>query len=895
MIRFTYRIDMKITFLALLFLLNCSYTQSQINPSVDELKKTGVPVIEILVVNNQPIVTKETYSKAKITTHYPSDGTYKTQIDSTEIKGRGNSSWTDYPKKPYRLKLYSSKSMLGMPSNRHWALIANYIDRTLIRNKTAYDLSKIFGLKSASKSEMVHLILNSQYQGVYQFTEVIKIGKDRVDIEAIKSTNGDVTGGVILEVSDILDEVYNFKTDLRNVNFSVKDPDDLNTSNTIEAQKRFDYVKNILNRAESALFSENFQDTLNGYSKYFDVQSLVNWYLLEELFRNIDAEFRRSVYMYIDTKNSNRITMGPVWDFDISSGVNTADPTGYWIKEYEGHWYSRLFQDSTFKKILKANWNKIRSSLHHDLYTIINNNSRRIHKGQGYNFNRWEYVPFELPIAVFENHDQEVFYLKKYLKERIEWLDGEFEYNQGGLPPITSDLHFEINEDEKMNIQLIASGRKSDAYYFEIIKKNNNSSLDLDKKTGSIKYTPNLNFNGSDTVGYRYFDGEQWSDTSYVFVAIEPINDEPEVTNTIVDTLLEDTEYSSEKDKGLFSNISDPDDKIFKIDAVGGLNLGSIIQKIEGAFTYIPNKNANGRDTLEYTVINESNQSIKASRIFHINPVNDAPELSAINKTIDEDTQLKLTIDQKYIMDPDDTMHQISISRSPLHGNATISNENQLMYVPKENFYGIDSFKIKAKDNIAFSNENAFIVSINPVDDKPIAIKELFYQVRQDDKLKIQFEDFYTAVFDPDADTLYVVDFIDADQDFQIVKKNTEFVLSPKKFTLGVIKKSVSITDLHSDPIQVNIILRVLPNPKQHNFESIKIFPNPTSNSFTVDNLQINFIRIYNSTGKLSFEKKLDVSNKTNLINITNIAKGTYRVVLYNNNEVIAIKTLIVI
>jgi len=269
--------------------------------------------------------------------------------------------------------------------------------------------------------------------------------------------------------------------------------------------------------------------------------------------------------------------------------------------------------------------------------------------------------------------------------------------------------------------------------------------------------------------------------------------------------------------------------------------------------------------------------------------------LSAINKTIDEDTQLKLTIDQKYIMDPDDTMHQISISRSPLHGNATISNENQLMYVPKENFYGIDSFKIKAKDNIAFSNENAFIVSINPVDDKPIAIKELFYQVRQDDKLKIQFEDFYTAVFDPDADTLNVVDFIDADPDFQIVKKNTEFVLSPKKFTLGVIKKSVSITDLHSDPIQVNIILRVLPNPKQHNFESIKIFPNPTSNSFTVDYLQINFIRIYNSTGKLSFEKKLDVSNKTNLINITNIAKGTYRVVLYHNNEVIAIKTLIVI
>ncbi|MFN5812873.1 MAG: CotH kinase family protein, partial [Bacteroidota bacterium] len=164
-------------------ILNFCFGQS--NPNIDELKKTQLSIIEIEVADRKPITSKEVYLKAGIKTYYFINNEYKIQLDSTEIRGRGNTSWTEYPKKPYRLKLFSSKSLLGMPSNRHWALIANYIDRSLIRNKTAYDLSKYFGLKSASKSEMTHVILNGNYQGVYQLTEVIKIGNDRVNIDAI--------------------------------------------------------------------------------------------------------------------------------------------------------------------------------------------------------------------------------------------------------------------------------------------------------------------------------------------------------------------------------------------------------------------------------------------------------------------------------------------------------------------------------------------------------------------------------------------------------------------------------------------------------------------------------------------------------------------------------------
>jgi len=298
---------------------------------------------------------------------------------------------------------------------------------------------------------------------------------------------------------------------------------------------------------------------------------------------------------------------------------------------------------------------------------------------------------------------------------------------------------------------------------------------------------------------------------------------------------------------------------------------------------------------LHYNITNESNQMVAVSRIFYVIPVNDAPVLASIQRSLNEDTQLKLTVDQNYITDPDDTLHQISITNSPAHGKLISIFRNQLTYEPNQNFYGTDSFKIRVKDSMALSNENTVFIKINPVEDRPIAIKSLFYQVIKGNNLNVKYEDLLTAVIDHDGDTLKVIDLIDTENDLLVTKGIKEYIISSKYLNLGVIKKKVTITDSNTDPIEVNFILRVFPEPKQSNFESIKIYPNPTSSNFTIDDLQIGLVRIYSTTGRLFFEKKLDESIKTNLINITNIAKGTYRVVLYHNNEVIAIKTLIVI
>jgi hypothetical protein len=884
---------MRLIYFFVFLLINISLF-GQINPNIDDLKKTNLSIIEINVANAKPIISKEEYLKAVIKSYYFINNEYKSQTDSTEIRGRGNSSWTDYPKKPYRLKLFSSKTLLGMPSNRHWALIANYIDRSLIRNKTAYDLSKYFGLKSASKSEMTHLILNGAYQGVYQLTEVIKIGKDRVDIDAITRINGNIQGGVILEISDTIDETYSFNTDIRNISFQVKDPDDLNTKSAEEANSRLNYIKNVVNNAENALFSEKYQDSINGYYKYYDLNSLVRWYLIEELFRNIDAEFRRSVYMYIDTKNSNKITMGPVWDFDISSGVNTSDPQGYWIKEYENKWYSRLFQDSNFVNNLKTTWSSLRSSLHKELYGKINAISRQLNESQILNFKRWEYVPYELPILVFEKYNQEIFYLKKWLKDRIEWMDTQFNYNEEKLSPITSDLHLIINEDEKTTFDLLSYGKINNKEAFEIVQQTSKSQLSLNDKTGQITYLPEKNFNGLDTLKYRYFDGELWSDTGLAILEILPVNDEPMIENSITDSLLEDNQLNINTDKGLLCCISDPDDNSFTIESYVEPKLGSIEVNKDGSFRYTPFKDVYGFDTVFFTIKNTSNQTVSSFRKLSITPVNDPALLKNISLTLEEDNAINIKIDKIFIYDVDDTVHSVFITQKPVKGEIKTINPNELKYIPNENFNGIDSLQIKVKDQIDFSNTSTIKITVTPVNDKPYSIRDLFYQAKTEDTLHIYLKDLLSAIIDPDDDSLRIYNTDDIDKDFKILETQNELTLFNRNNMPGIYRKQLQISDNKAGPVDLKLTIRILPNPKKSNFKSIKLFPNPTNGVINLNDLEIDQIKIFDIKGPKIIDRRFNNKITNNSIDLFGLSKGVYKVAIFNKNQLIAIKSIII-
>jgi hypothetical protein len=229
-----------------------------------------------------------------------------------KVKGRGHSTW-EMPKKPYKLKLASKASLFGFPADKEWILLANYADKTLLRNSVAMELSRRFGLAYTPqpytpRSRPVELFLNGAYQGTYLFIEQIKIAKERVDIEPMMTTGtaGEaLTGGYLLEVDTRLDEPFHFVTD-RYVSFNMKDPDG-------SVPEQLEYIRAYVQQAEDVLYSEEFADPESGYASTLAVDTFVDWILVNEIFKNADAQLLGSCWM-TKQRGDGKLSMGPVWD-----------------------------------------------------------------------------------------------------------------------------------------------------------------------------------------------------------------------------------------------------------------------------------------------------------------------------------------------------------------------------------------------------------------------------------------------------------------------------------------------------------------------------------------------------------------------------------------------------
>ncbi len=331
-------------------------------PSYDPL-----PVIRIDTEGGAAIASKENYVNADMTV--TADGVPADQLyDGTvEIRGRGNSTW-NYPKKPYKLKLDDKTDLFGMGANKHWVLLANYRDRALTRTKLAFEFSEHLGLNTTS-SVLVRLVLNGQDMGVYELCEHIRVGSTRVDIfdwedaaeeetdlSALTAANGyDTTGGFILEINGYYDEVSKFTTNA-GVPITVKAPEYLNTNDEL-----FGYAKKYIQDFEDAVHARNFRsDDGRHYSELFDVEDLVNYWLLNEFMGNLDSGSWSSTYMYKDV-GDDLFHMGPAWDYDSSSG-NYFDhslqcPADEWVKTRQGKWYTQLYRDRDFvEKLYTAYW-----------------------------------------------------------------------------------------------------------------------------------------------------------------------------------------------------------------------------------------------------------------------------------------------------------------------------------------------------------------------------------------------------------------------------------------------------------------------------------------------------------------------------------------------------------
>ena len=393
-----------------------------------------IPKVYINTTGGAPILDRENYVTSTIKIEdldkYYSD---EVQFTSTAgIRGRGNSTW-GMPKKPYRIKLDSKASLLGMSTDKDWALLANYLDKSLLRNLTAFEISRKAEMSWTPASISVDFYLNGAYQGVYTLTEHVKVSSERLDMKLVKPTDisGEaLTGGYLLELDFHYDEPYKFKTDLKRLPMMFKDPDEPTT-------EQYAYVKNFYNDAEKVLYSENFKDPVDGYRKYIDIESFINYFIVQEIAKNVDGNMRGSCYMAI--RQNGKIEMPLVWDFDIAfgnadhitweQGATSAEYDGWFIKTCSP-WYDRLFEDPYFVAEVKKRWNEVKPKLenlpdyiHKQSLLIkdaqVRNFSPVVNGGAGWDINKVEWNTKRIR----GSYDAELSYLMKFVEKRIVWLD----------------------------------------------------------------------------------------------------------------------------------------------------------------------------------------------------------------------------------------------------------------------------------------------------------------------------------------------------------------------------------------------------------------------------------------------------------------------------------------
>ena len=384
----------------------------------------GLPVFWIETEDRKPICSKEDYKNATLRIDPGDKFGQESRLIHTEIRGRGNSTW-EMPKKPFRMKFNDRVPLLGFGATKNWVLLANYSDKTLLRNAIAFELGNELMPGFTPRTRFVELYLNGQYEGVYHLTDQIRVEEERVAIDELDENDVDkqeITGGYLLEIDDRLDADRWFYSGVLGFPFTFKNPEEPNDA-------QFEYITQFINEIETILVDPDISNRSEEYSALIDVESFVNYYIISEIVRNKDTGGGLSVFMY--KSRNGKLSIGPLWDFDIAMGnINyngNHDPEGWWIKT-NNRWYKALFEDPAFVQKVKARWVEVMPELRYKLLERIDELAfHTLAVAQERNFQRWDILnEWVWPnFDVFGSYEAEVDYLKTWLTTRIDWMDGE--------------------------------------------------------------------------------------------------------------------------------------------------------------------------------------------------------------------------------------------------------------------------------------------------------------------------------------------------------------------------------------------------------------------------------------------------------------------------------------
>jgi hypothetical protein len=373
---------------------------------IDLVRFTGLPIIYLST--NVPVTSKEEY----VAGTFSLDGWRSHEsIEEMEMKirGRGNSTWALHPKKPYQLKLESKRSLFGMSSDKKWLFLAEYSDKTLIRNRLAFELGRLSKLRWTPSGHFAEVVFNGMHDGVYHVTEKVEDGANRVDI-------GDT--GFLLEIDQPEridpDDVF-FRTENYLVN--IKEP------SVDNGDEQYLQVSRHINEFERVLFSSDFSSVESGYATYVDIDTFVDWFLVNEIAKNVDAQWYSSIFFH--WVPGDKIKMGPIWDFDLAFGnVDYADatyPEGWWVRW--NTWIGRMLEDPRFAARVKERF-AFFDAQRPQIKQNIQKWAEDLQFAQAENDSIWqtigEYV-WPNPV-VYDTYEEEVTHLSDWLDARMDWM-----------------------------------------------------------------------------------------------------------------------------------------------------------------------------------------------------------------------------------------------------------------------------------------------------------------------------------------------------------------------------------------------------------------------------------------------------------------------------------------
>ena len=402
-------------------------------PDLPEVSGT-LPVLYVYTPNEAPVVDKVNWITDSHA--YLKAGGEVTDLGVASIKGRGNTTW-GMDKKPYALKLDKKASLLGMPKDKRWDLLANFIDRTRMRNDVALELGRRLGpdfeqnyLDWTPRGQYVELVLNGTHMGNYYLVEHIKVAEKRIPITEMKSTDtGEpaITGGYIFEFGTEMDEVNKFYTNSFPDNYPYKDglhggnggtyklpvmikePDE-----KVLTTEQFNWVKNYINGLQSNIVNNN-----GGWTGKVDMDSFICWMFIQEVVGNYEPFHPKSCYMHKDREG--KLMMGPLWDFDY--GTFKSDYAMCPVYHY-ALWYPFMLKNSTFKARVKELYPIVRPLLRDVANNYIDARAAEIKSSVERDWGMWP-TTSNVNGDIGKSFDSAVASLKSNLNRRLDQMTNE--------------------------------------------------------------------------------------------------------------------------------------------------------------------------------------------------------------------------------------------------------------------------------------------------------------------------------------------------------------------------------------------------------------------------------------------------------------------------------------